>query len=120
MFRTTNRTNETYITSKVLLPPQDGLVSVQLTFELRDELLDALLVRRLPAVLLEHPFHENASRDRLKLAILDARRLLELGVGFGLGGDQLWARPEGRDVATDSTRLEQLESVVLLLDDIAG
>jgi len=84
--RTINRT-ETYITSKVLLPPQDGIVCVQLTFELRDELLDALLIRRLPAVLLEHPFYNNASRDRLKLGILDARRLLELGVGLALRGD---------------------------------
>jgi hypothetical protein len=43
--------------------------------------------------------------------------LLELGVGLGVGGDQLWAGSEGREVATDSTGLEQLEAVVLLLDN---
>ena len=99
------------------MPSQDGLVSVQLTFQLRDELLDALFVRRLAAVLLEHPLHEDASRDRLKLAILDARCLFELGAGLWIGGDQLWAGPERREVATDAARLEQLEAIVLLLDD---
>jgi hypothetical protein len=51
----TRQSSETYITSKVLLLSKDGLVYIQLTFELRDELLDALLVRRLPPILLEHP-----------------------------------------------------------------
>ena len=99
------------------MPPQDGIISVQLTFQLRNELLDALLVRSLSAVLLEHPFYEDASRDGLKLAIFDARRLLKLGAGLGIGRDQLGAGPERREVATDSTRLEQLETIVLLLDE---
>jgi len=112
--------NETYITSKVLLPSEDGLVSVQLTFELRDEFLDALFVRRLAAVLLKHPLYEDASRNRFKLAILDARCLFELGAGLWIGGDQVWAGPDCGEVATDGARLEQLEAIVLLLDDREG
>jgi len=83
---------------------------------LRDQLLDALLVRRQPAELLEHPFHKDAARDRFKLRILDARRLLEFCAGLGIGGDQLGSRPERREVAADGARFEQLEAVVLLLN----
>jgi hypothetical protein len=36
-------------------------------------------------------------------------------LGLGIGGDQVGPRPEGREVATDGTRFEQLEAVVLLL-----
>jgi len=39
-------------------------------FELRDQLLDALLVRRQNAELLEHSFHNNTARNRFKLCIL--------------------------------------------------
>lgn len=53
--------------------------------------------------------------DRLKLGILDARCLLELCSGLGIGGDQLRPRPEGRKVAANSTRFVQLEAIVLLL-----
>ena len=55
-------------------------------FDLRDELLDALLVRRLSEVLLDHLFAKNASHDRTKLRVLNARHLLELRVGLGLAG----------------------------------
>jgi hypothetical protein len=113
----TRQSSKTYITSEVLLLSQDGLVYIQLTFELRDELLDALLVCRLPAIRLVHPLDQNATHDRLKMRIFDARRLLELGTGLGLGGDQLWAGSEGRNVATDGARLEKFKAVVLLLDD---
>jgi len=83
---------------------------------LRDQLLDALLVRRQPAELLEYPFHKDAARDRLKLRILDARRLLEFCAGLGIGGDQLGSRPERREVAADGARFEQFETIVLLLN----
>ena len=75
---------------------QDDLIHVELTFQLGDQLLDALLIRRQPAVLLEHPFVNNASGDRIKLRAFDARGLLELCAGLGIGGDQLQARPERR------------------------
>jgi len=82
--------------------------------------LNALLVWRLPAIRLVHPLDQNVTHDRLKMRILDARRLLELGAGLGLGEDQLWAGSEGRDVATDGARLEKFKAVVLLLDDRPG
>jgi len=107
---------KTHITSKVLLLAKDGLISVELGLELRDELIDAVLVRRQSAVLLEHLFDENAGHDGLKVGIFDARRLLELCAGLGIGGDQLRARAERRQVATDGARFVQLEAVVLLLD----
>ena len=110
------RTKRTHVTSKVFLLAQYGLVSIELTFELRGEFLDALLVHRLTTARLDHLFPENDARDRIKLRILDARCLLELCVCLWLRRDQLWARPERRNVAADSTRLEQLETVVLLLD----
>jgi len=78
--------NETYIASEVLLLAQDGLISIELCFELRDQLLDALLVRRQNAELLEHSFHNNAARNRFKLCILDARRLLEFRRALGSVG----------------------------------
>ena len=97
---------------------QDDLVCVELAFQLVDQLLDALLIRRQPAALLEHPFDNNASRDRIKLRVLDARRLLELCAGLGIGGDQLRAGPERREVSADSARLVQLEAIVLLLGQV--
>ena len=93
---------------------QYDLIHIELTFQLGDQLLDALFVRRQPAVLLEHPFYNNASGDRIKLRVFDARRLLELCARLGIGGDQLRAGPEGREVSTDSARLEELETIVLL------
>jgi hypothetical protein len=39
-----------------------------LLFQLRYQLLDALLILRQPAALLEHPFSNNASPDRIKCA----------------------------------------------------
>jgi hypothetical protein len=52
--------------------------------------------------------------DRVELGILDARRLLELGEGLGLGGDQRGARSELGEVAADGARLEEFEAVVFL------
>jgi hypothetical protein len=95
---------------------QDGLINVELGLELRDELIDAVLVRWQSAVLLEHLFEENAGHDGLKVGIFDARRLLELCMGLGIGGDQLWARAERCEIAADGARLVELEAVVLLLD----
>jgi len=106
---------KTHIAREVVLLAQDGLIPVELGFELRDQLLDALLVRRQPAVRLVHSFRNDAGRNRIKLRILDARRLLEFCVGLGIGGDQLGPRPERRDVAADGARFVQLEAVVLLL-----
>jgi hypothetical protein len=37
-------------------------------------------------VLLDHLFARNASHDRTKLRVLNARRFLELRVGLGLAG----------------------------------
>jgi hypothetical protein len=104
------------ITRNIFLPTQDGIIPIKLAFELTAELLYALLVRCLSEVLLDHPFPKNASRDRIKL-VLNARRLLELRAGLGLGGDQLRAGPEGGDIACDGARLEQLEAIVLLIND---
>jgi len=87
------RTKRTHVTSKVSLLAQYGLVSIELTFELRGEFLDALLVHRLTTARLDHLFPENDARDRIKLRILDARCLLELCVCLGLRRDQLWADP---------------------------
>ena len=97
---------------------QDDLIHVELTFQLGDQLLDALLIRRQPAVLLEHPFYNNASGDRIKLRVFDARSLLEPCAGLGIGGDQVRAGPERRKVSTDSARLEELEAIVLLLNQV--
>jgi hypothetical protein len=102
------------------LPAQDGFVSVQLGFELRDELLHAFLVRRLPEIRPVHFLEHNLSYDWFELCILDARRLLEPSVGLRLSWDQLLPRPELRDVATDGARLEQLEAIVLLDDKDSG
>ena len=114
-----SKRDQTHIAREVLLLAQDGLVPVELTFELRDQLLDALLVRRQPAVRLVHFFRNDAGRNRIKLRILDARRLLEFCVGLGIGGDQLGPRPERRDVAADGARFVQLEAVVLLLNVVS-
>lgn len=114
--RVAKKENEkTHFASEVLLLAQDGLVPVELGFELRHQLLDALLVRRQPAVLLEDLFDEDAGQDRFELRILDARRLLEFRARLGVGRDQLGSRPERGDVTADSARLEQLKAIVLLL-----
>jgi hypothetical protein len=106
--------NGAHITSKVLLFAQDGLVHVKLAPEDREERLDALFVNRLPEHLLEERLLENLLPDRVELGILDARRLLELGEGLGLGGDQRGARPEPGEVAANGARLEEFEAVVFL------
>ena len=67
-------------------------------------------------MLLDNLFPNNAAHDRIKLGIFDARCLLKLCSGLRLRGDQLWARPERREVAADSARLVQLKAVVLLLE----
>ena len=105
-----------HITSKVLLLAQDGLVHVELALKDREERLDALFVNRLrvPEHLLEERLLENLLPDRVELRILDARRLLELGEGLRLCGDERGARPELGEVAADGARLEELEAVVFL------
>jgi hypothetical protein len=104
----------THITSKVLLLSQDGLVPIKLALNLNDELLHVLLVRSLPEHRLENFLVGDFRRDRIKLRILDARRLLELGTGLGIGRNQLGARAQRRDVPRDGARLEQLKPVLLL------
>ena len=104
----------THITSKVLLLPQDCLVPIKLALKLSDELLYTLLVRHLPEARLENFLPGDARHDRIKLRILDACRLLVLGVGLGLSRDQLCARAKRRDVPSDGARLEQLKAIVLL------
>jgi hypothetical protein len=73
-----------------------------------------LLIRCLPIAWLENLLHGNACRDRVKLRILDACSLLELGIRLGFGRDELWARAKGREVPSDGARLEQLEAIFLL------
>ena|SRR5260221_7313911 len=107
---------QTHVTSKVLLPAQDSLIPIELAFQLWDQLLDALFVRRLPSVLLDNLLPNDASHDRIKLGLLDARCLLKLCSGLRLRGDQLRARPERREVAADGARLVQFKAVVLLLE----
>jgi hypothetical protein len=92
----------THVTGKVLLLSQDGLIPVELIFEEKDELFEALLVRCLATVGLEHLFVGNAARIRIELRILDACRLLKFRQGLGLTGNQLRARPLRRKVAADS------------------
>ena len=104
----------THVTGKVLLLSQDGLISIELAFKLAEQLLHTLLIRYSPPELLEYLLLGKSRRDRIKIRKLDAGRLFEFGVGLGLGGDQLWARAKGREVPSDSARLEQLESVILL------
>ena len=104
----------THITGKVLLLSQDGLVPVKLALKLNDELLHVLLVRSLPEHRLENFLVGDFRHDRIKLRILDARRLLELGTGLGIGRNQLGARAQRRDVPRDGARLEQLKPVILL------
>ena len=104
----------THITSKVLLLSQDGLVPIKLALKLDDELLHVLLVRSLPEHRLENLLVGDFRRDRIKLRILNARRLLELGTGLGVGRNQLRARAQRRDVPRDGARLEKLKAVLLL------
>ena len=108
------QTKGTYIASKVLLTAQDGIIPIELTFQLSDRLLDTLLVRRQPNELLGRPFKKNGARDRIKLSILDARGLLELCAGLGICGISSGPDPERSKVTTDCTRFVQLETIVLL------
>ena len=85
-----------------------------------DELLDPLLVGRLPMTRLENLFAENASCDRIEFQTLDARRFFKLAPSIALRRDQLWAGAERCEVATDDARLEQFKAVVLLDDRDAG
>ena len=82
-----SQTKETYITSKVLLPAQDGVIRIELTFQLCDKLLDTLLVRRQSEARLDPPFKSNDARDRSELSMFDARCLLKLRAGLGIRGD---------------------------------
>ena len=104
----------THITSKVLLIPQNSFVSIELAFELNGELLHLRLIRRLPKERLVNLLLDNASRDRIKLRILDASCLLELSICLWLNRDQLWTRPKRGDVPPDGVRAEQLEAIFLL------
>ena len=110
----------THVTSKVLLPAQDILVHIELAFQLRDQLLDALFIGRLPDVLPDDLFPNDTAHDRIKLGILGARRLLELCSGLKLRRDQLRPRPERREVAADSAVFIQLKAIVLLLRQGGG
>jgi hypothetical protein len=112
--------NRTHITGKVLLLAQDSLIPIELGFDLSYQLLGSLLVCRLPDVRLDKFFPNKGSCDRVKLSILDACRLLELCIGLGVRRDQLRARSERGEVSTDSARLVQLKSVVLLLERTKG
>ncbi len=105
---------DTYITSKVLLLAQDDLVSIKLAFKLPSQLLHTLLIRYASRKQLENLLFGNSRRNRIKIRVLDACRLLEFGACLGLSRDQLRPRAKGREVATDSARLEQIESVILL------
>ena len=104
----------THVTSKVLLLAQDGLISIELAFKLPEQFLYTLLIRFTPPPLLEYLLFGKSQRDRIKIRILDAGCLLEFGTGLRLSRDQLWAGANGREVSSDSARLEQLESIILL------
>lgn len=104
----------THITSKVLLLSQDDLVRIELAFKLSGELLHKFLIRLLPKARLENFLLGDARHERIKLRILDARCLLELGVGLGVAGDQICARPKRRKVPSDGARLVQLKAIILL------
>ena len=93
---------------------QDDLVRIELLFKLSGEFLHKLLVRGLPKARLENFLPNDDRCERIKVRILDARRLLELGVSLGVAGDQLCARAERRDVSPDGARLEQLKAIILL------
>ena len=110
-----------HITSKILLLAQDSIEYIKLIFKSSDELLDVPLVRRLPTELLDYLLFDKATRNRLKLCILDARGLLEFCLRLRLGRDQLWAGSERREVTTDGAGFEQLKPAVLLLEvDVDG
>jgi hypothetical protein len=104
----------THITSKVLLLAQDGLISIELAFKLAEQILHTILIRYSPPVALEYLLKGKSRRDRIEIRIFDAGRLLEFGTGLGLSRDQLWAGADAREVACNSARLVQLESVILL------
>jgi hypothetical protein len=61
---------------------------------------------------LEQPFYKNPAPVWIKLRVC---RLLELGARPGLHGDQLWAGPLSREVATNGARLEKFATIVLLV-----
>jgi hypothetical protein len=92
----------THITSEVLLLAQDDLISIELAFKLAEQLLHTLLIRYFPPELLEYLLVGNSRRDRIKIRILDAGRLLEFGTGLQLSRNQLWAGANGREVPSDS------------------
>jgi hypothetical protein len=94
---------------------QEGVIPLELPFEGTDEFFDVLLIRRLAAVGLEHLLVGDPARIWIKLRILDTCRLLELGIGLWLSGDQLCAGTLRSKVARNSARLVQLEAVVILL-----
>ena len=104
-----------HITTNVLLLAQDGFVPIKLALKLNNELLHTFLIGHTPLVLLENLLVGNVRRDRIKLRILDACRLLEFGIGLGLGRDQLWARAERREVPSNGARLVQLETIFMLI-----
>ena len=104
----------THVTGKILLLAQDDLISIELAFKLPEQFLYTLLVRFAPPELLEYLFFRNSRRDRIKIRILDAGRLLEFGTCLRLSRDQLWAGANGRKVPSDSAGLEQFESIILL------
>jgi hypothetical protein len=105
----------THITSEVLLLAQNGLIPLELPFEATDEFFEVILICRFAAVALEQLLVGDAARIRIKLRILDACCLLELGIGLWLGGDQLCAGTLRGKVAGNSARLVQLEAVLILL-----
>ena len=103
-----------HITSKVLLLAQGSFVPSKFVFKPSDKRLHMLLIRLHTNVQLETFRPDNLQRDRIKLRILDACRLLELGTGLGLSRYQLCARAKRREVPPDGARLEQLEAIILL------
>jgi hypothetical protein len=90
-------------------------VSIKLDFKQSHELLDTLLIRLHPEARLDYFLIGNDCSKRVKLCILDACRLLELGIRLGLTRDELWARAKGGEVPSDGARLEQLETIILLI-----
>ena len=90
-------------------------MSIKLDFKQSHELLHTLLIRHHPEARLDYFLIGNDRSERVKLCILDACRLLELGIRLGLSRDELWARAKGGDVPSDGARLEQLETIILLI-----
>ena len=91
----------TYIASEVLLLAQDDLIPVELDLQPSDKLSYERLVGCLTIEGLEYLFGGNCTNNRVELRVLDACGLLELGVRAGLSRQQLGARTERGEVATD-------------------